>query len=304
MGLFGRLVPLLKQALGNLFALEERFDRVLINQGAILARLDRATPPGRLADHEFKVFSQWGEDGIIQYLVNNVAIGERSFVEFGVEDFQEANCRFLMMKDGWRGFVIDADAANIARLRGSYFYWQYQLDAAVAFITRENINGLLAQSGLSPDLGLLSIDLDGNDYHILEAIEGCRPRILVCEYNAVFGPVRAITIPYQAAFSRRAAHASTLYWGASLAALTVLAQRKGYALVGTNGAGCNAFYVREDLLNDRVRAVPVEAAFTMSKFRESRAADGTLSHVGGEDRLRLIAGLPVVDVLTGRTETL
>ena len=155
-----------------------------------------------LADYEFKIFSQWGEDGIIQYLSKAVELKHKTFIEFGVESFMEANCRFLLMKDNWSGYVIDGSSANIAKLKNFYFYWKYHIDAVDAFITKDNINELLARSGFDKDLGILSIDIDGNDYYILEAINAVRPRILICEYNAVFGATRKISVPYDPEFSR------------------------------------------------------------------------------------------------------
>ena len=104
--------------------LEHWFDRVLMNQGTILSEINKSKCSKRLSDYEFAVFSQRGEDGIIQFLCNAIEIGDRTFVEFGVEDFSEANCRFLMMKDNWSGFVIDSSRENVAKLQKSYFYGQ------------------------------------------------------------------------------------------------------------------------------------------------------------------------------------
>jgi hypothetical protein len=282
----------------------ERLDALQINQGILLAALNQAKHSSNLKDYEFKVFSQWGEDGILQRLTSAIEIPEKTFIEFGVEDFFESSCRFLMMKDNWRGFVMDGSAANIGRLQRASFYWKYELTAVEAFITRENINELLAKSGFGPDLGILSVDIDGNDYHVLEAIEVFNPRILICEYNALFGPSRRITVPYDADFDRTSKHHSNLYYGASLGAIVSLANRKGYALVGTNSAGNNAFFVRNDLMTSQFPALNAEDGFTQSRFRESRDADGNLTYVSGAARLKLIQGLPVVNVETGAIDEL
>ena len=188
------IVVSIKRAFASVSGLGIQFDAVKINQGSILAELHARKQSTNLRDYEFKVFSQWGEDGILQHLVNAVEIKEKTFIEFGVEDFYESSCRFLLMKDNWRGFVIDGSASNIERLKSSYFYWKHELTAICAFITRESINDLLAQSGFSEDLGILAVDLDGNDFYILDAVRFFRPRILICEFNAVFG-TRKITVP-------------------------------------------------------------------------------------------------------------
>ncbi len=176
--------------------------------------------------------------------------------------------------------------------------------AVDAFITRDNINELLAQSGFDEDLGILSVDLDGNDYHVLEKITFFKPRILICEYNSVFGPTRNISVPYDENFMRTNKHFSNLYWGASLGAMTYLASKRGYSLVGTNTAGNNAFYVRNDLLNDKLEVLSVERAYSNSLYRESRDTEGGLTYVGAEDRLKMIKGMPVVNVETQATEPL
>jgi hypothetical protein len=215
----------------------------------------------------------------------------------------EANCRFLLMKDNWNGYVIDGSSSNIAILKNSYFYWKYQIDAVDAFVTKDNINGLLAKSRFDEDVGILSIDIDGNDYFILEAINTVRPRILICEYNAIFG-ARKISVPYEPDFFRTTKHYSNLYWGASLSAITFLANRKGYSLVGTNSSGCNAFFVRDDLLNEKVKVLTDEQAFLPSTIRQSRDRQGKLSYLGGNDRLEAIRGLCVVNVETEAVEEL
>ena len=286
----------LKQALSTVANISQRFDEIKINQGIILSSLNDGRTTKNLKDYEFKVFSQWGEDGIIQHLTKSIEIKNKTFIEFGVEDFFESNCRFLLMKDDWKGFVIDGSTSNIQRLKNSYFYWKHHLNSVDKFITKENIEDILAASGFEEDLGILSIDLDGNDFFILEAIKNFKPRILICEYNPVFGAGRKITIPYQADFYRTKIHHSNLYWGASLAAMTYLADKKGYALVGTNAAGNNAFYVRKDLLNDKVEVLSVEAAYSPSNYRESRDEYGNLSYVTANKRLDMIKGLPVYEV--------
>ena len=296
------LITRRRRALAALGRINEYFDEVKINQGAILSTLNQDRKSKNLKDYEFKIFSQWGEDGIIQHLIKSVEIRDNTFIEFGVQDFLESNCRFLLIKDRWKGFVLDGSKRNIERLKGSYFYWKHHLEAIHAFITRENINELLARSGFGSDLGILSIDMDGVDYYILEAIENFNPRILICEYNSVFGATRRISVPYRSDFRRRDAHRSNLYWGASLGAMTHLAQKRGYALVGTNTAGNNAFYVRSDLLNDKLQALSAEAAYAPSGYRESRDEHGALTYVPGDKRLELIRGMPVFNVETATTE--
>lgn len=285
-----------------------RFDRhiddIKIAQGRTLCALHRSLTSRRIRDFEFRIFSQWGEDGIIQKLVNSIEIENRTFIEFGVEDFRESNCRFLMMKDNWSGFVVDGSTDNVRKLEQSYYYWKYDLRAVASFVSRENIDDTLRRSGFPEDLGILSIDIDGADYHVLEAIRSFKPRILIAEYNSVFGPDRKITVPYDATFTRTSKHYSNLYFGSSLGAIDHLARRMGYTLVGVNSEGVNGFFVRNDLMTDRLEALSVEEAYVESRFRESRGPDGIPDYRSGAGRLELIKGLPVIDVESGKAEVL
>jgi hypothetical protein len=299
-----KVINRLRTADPNAACISQRIDEIKINQGIILAKLNQQKTASRLSDYEFKVFSQWGEDGIIQHLIKSIDIKHKTFIEFGVEDFFESNCRFLLMKDDWQGFVIDGSKANTNRLMSSYFYWKHHLLAKQAFITRENVDKVLQESGFDEDLGILSVDIDGVDYFVLEAITSYKPRILILEFNSVFGGERKITVPYRADFYRTKAHHSNLYWGASLPAMTYLAERKGYALVGINSASVNAFFVRHDLLNQKVEQQTVTQAYHQSNFRESRDKSGNLAYLSGDERINIIKGLPVLNVETGKIEAL
>lgn len=253
---------------------------------------------------EFRVFSQFGEDGILQFLIQRVPIDNHTFVEFGVEDYRESNTRFLLMRGGWRGLIIDSSLAHRRFLEASGLAWRTTVDALHAFVDRDNINDLIRSGGLEGDIGLLSVDVDGNDLWILQAIASVSPRIIVVEYNALFGPSRVVSVPYDAGFRRSERHWSHLYWGASLAALTQIAQQLGYALVTGNRAGNNAFFVRRDVLGE----IPERAAqecWRPAQYRESRSRSGRLSYLSDSvEKLRLIRDLPLVDLATDETQTI
>jgi hypothetical protein len=286
------------KAPGNVERLMTSLEQVKLNQGKLLSRANLSLNSTSLQDYEFKVFSQWGEDGIIQKLISSVEIKSKTFIEFGVEDFTESNCRFLMTNNNWSGFIMDGSTANITKAKASQFYWAHELQAVQAFIDRDNVNDLLKLSGFGDDVGILSIDIDGIDYWVLEAIDQAfLPRILIVEYNAVFGCDRAISVPYDPHFNRTAYHHSNLYFGASLPAFAHLAAKRGYDLVGTNSAGGNAFFVRRDLMNGSLNALSAMEGYTRSKARESRDRDGRFTFLTGDDRLTAIRGLPVIDVI-------
>ncbi|MGD8993267.1 MAG: hypothetical protein PVI00_17545 [Desulfobacterales bacterium] len=257
-----------------------------------------------LADLEFKVFSQFGDDGIIQYLINNLCVQHSNFIEFGVQDYRESTTRFLMMNDNWTGLIMDASPKNIKKIIHSEYYWKFQLIARHAFVTAENINQLISDAGINGELGLLHIDIDGNDYWVWKAIDIVRPVIAIIEYNSIFGIDRPITTPYDKNFQRTKAHFSNLYFGASLGALLHLARQKKYAFIGCNSAGNNAYFVRRDKLNANVHELSLQEGYVLSRFRESRDRTGNLSYITGNERLNTIRGMPVFNVENNQIEHL
>ena len=288
--------------LATLRGLPQRIDDMQQAIGRIeLRQLQQLNSPD-LQSNEFKVSSQWGEDGIIQFLLSRVPITNKVFVEFGVGDYRESNTRFLLKHDNWGGLVIDGSTRNVQRLKLDQVFWQQDLKADCAFITRDNINELISRNGIGGDIGILSVDIDGNDYWIWEAITCINPRIVICEYNSLFGPRKNVTTPYQDDFQIFKAHYSGLYWGASIGAFDSLAKKKGYTLVGSNSAGNNVFFVRDDVLNGVKSHAPAQA-HVESRFRISRDMKGQLSFLDKEAGLELIKDLPLVDVDGKKTVT-
>ncbi|WP_231037737.1 hypothetical protein [Pectinatus frisingensis] len=247
-------------------------------------------------NYEYKVFSQWEEDGIIQWIVNNVNIGKKTFIEFGVQNYTESNTRFLLMNNNWSGLVIDGSEKNVNYIKNDDIYWRYNLKAECNFITAENINNIFIKNGIKGNIGLLSIDIDGNDYWVWNAINVITPDIVICEYNHRFGKNKAITIPYDAKFVREKAHYSNIYYGASIKALVLLANKKGYSLVEGSKNGNNVFFVKNNLLNENVKEKSIDDVFINAQFRESRMADGNLAFFTLEQEQELLKNLKVVNI--------
>lgn len=276
----------------------------LLLAGRIAAfEVQRKERIGTLADVEFRVASQWGEDGIIEWLCHVLPELPRRFVEFGVENYGEANTRFLVENRGWSGLVIDGSASYMEALRRDPIYWRHDLVAVSAFVTAENINELIASAGFAGEIGILSVDIDGNDYWVLKAINNVEPAIIISEINGILGDRHALTIPYQPDFSRLSAHYSGLYFGASVRAISSLCEAKGYKFVGTNSNGVNAFFVRNDLAG-RVLDRLAESLAWPPRHRDSRNEAGELTHLRGLARIEAIKDLPVVDVATGSSAPL
>jgi hypothetical protein len=252
-----------------------------------------------LHEVEFKAFSQFGDDGIIQYLIHHVDISSQTFIEFGVENYEEANTRLLLLNNNWRGLIIDGSEHHINHVKRSDVYWRHDLTAVAQFIDKENINHIFKNNRFVGEVGLLSIDIDGNDYWVWQAIDVVNPTIVIVEYNSVLGDEHAVTIPYKADFYRTDAHYSNLYWGASLQALCMLAEEKGYYFVGCNSAGNNAYFIRKDKIGD-LKPLTAKQGYVESKFRESRHENYCLSFISGKDRLKVIEDCEVYDVINHR----
>lgn len=255
----------------------------------------------RLADAEFSVYSQFGDDGIIQYLLQKIDIKSQIFIEFGVENYNEANTRFLLENNNWSGLVLDADPVNVQAIRQSQNYWRHDLTAVCSFVSAENINQLILDAGFQGEIGLLHIDIDGNDYWLWQAISVVRPTVVIVEYNSLFGVERSITVPYQADFVRHAKHSSGLYAGASLKALYQLAVEKGYRFIGSNSAGNNAYFVLDEYAGS-LPALTCEQGYVAAKFREHRDEQGQLTFTRGVDAIEAIRGMPVFNTQTQQLE--
>jgi len=224
-----------------------------------------STGHSAINDHELQVYSQHGEDGILQFLFSEIGATNRTFVEFGMGDGRECNTAYLSLHQGWHGLLMDGcaerAAAAVAYYRRMLGPNQDRVKIAHAWVTAENINDTIRNQGISGEIDLLSIDVDGIDYWIWKALDAVNPRVVVIEYSAVTGPARAVTIPNDPRFSRWERHESGLYAGASLAALAKLGEAKGYRLVGCNAHGVNAFFVRNDLGAGTLPAVEPAVAY-------------------------------------------
>jgi len=209
----------------------------------------RYAAPKRLLRHGAKVYSQNDEDGILQEIFRRIGVNRRTFVEFGVQDGGECNT-LLLLSSGWSGLWMEASAVYEAAIRERFdlFLRNEQLTCRQAFITAGNINELM--SDCAPDLDLLSIDIDYNDYWIWKALTVVRPRVVVIEYNASLKPPLSLAAPYGE--DRR--WDGSNFHGASLKALEKLGAEKGYSLVGCCFSGVNAFFVRDDLTADHFHA--------------------------------------------------
>lgn len=296
----------IKAMLRNILRLDREVAVQKMLSGRILSRMNAQNEAAilqNLQEAEFKVYSQWGDDGIIDFLVQYLDLEVHKFVEFGVENYREANTRFLLQHRNWKGLVMDGSEKNIETIKSDPISWQYDLSAVCAFIETDNINRLLEKHGFSGQLGILHIDIDGNDYWVWKAIQVADPDIVIMEYNAVWGATNPWTVPYKADFFRTQVHFSNLYFGSSLLSLCDLAAEKGYAFVGCNMAGNNAYFVKKSKIKGLKIKDPV-ADFVDAAFKESRDEKGKLTYLSGSDRLQALKGMPIWNTRTGKMDTI
>jgi hypothetical protein len=253
-------------------------------------------------ESEFKVFSQWEDDGIIQYIINNIDIPNKTFIEFGVEDYTEANTKFLLINNKWSGLIMDCSEEFMERVWRSGIYSGYDLTAMQAFVNAENINDLIARR-FKGCVGLLSIDIDGNDYWVWKAITTVSPVIVIMEYNSAFGIHRPITVPYDKNFNRTKKHHSNLYYGASLLSLCDLAEEKGYAFIGTNSCGGNSYFIRKDKIGS-LKALTPEEGYVLTKTREHRDKNGNLTFLAPQEAIKSLRGMPIFNTRENKIEAL
>jgi hypothetical protein len=197
--------------------------------------------PERLTAQRFGIFSQNGEDGLLLALLKEAGTTSRRFAEIGC-GHNGGNSGFLAYELGWSGLMVDADSelAQTCRIK-----FPERVAVVETWVTAETIDGLLSTHGVTGEIDLLSIDIDGNDFWIWKAVTVASPRIVAVEYNAHFGSDRAVVVPYERDFDRH--ERNPAYYGASLCALARLGTEKGYRLVAVEPRGANAFFLRNDV---------------------------------------------------------
>jgi hypothetical protein len=258
------------QAMAEQQALMQRHLTHLLSDVDGLVRkafIDPATLPypERLTARRFRLKSQNQEDGLLWALFQEVGVTSATFVELG-SGASGGNAAMLAEECGWTGLMVEGNPGSAGYAARRFT----NVTVISEWITPETINSLLERHGYAREVDLLSLDIDGNDYWVWEALTAARPRVVVLEFNSMFGPDRAVTISYDPTFNRR--EHRFCYYGASLAALTKLSARKGYRLVAVEPSGINAFFLRNDLA-PHIPACEPRRAFRMSAGYNQRVRD-------------------------------
>lgn len=237
--------------------------------------------------YEFSYYSQNGEDGLILFLLSKIGVAHHYVVEIGTGDARQCNSINLIRNFGWRGCLIEASESCSAKAND--YFRQCRISDRIQLLQvtarPENIRDLFRQAGVSSQVDVLSIDIDSYDYWLWLAIDMISPRLVVIEYNASFGPVRSVTVPY----ANEWAPVSIYYHGASVTALARLGRQKAYVLAGCDSKGVNAFFIRADLAAAAGIAPVTPAQAFYPHFRRTRK-------LSVEAQYQAIAHLPLVKV--------
>ena len=251
-------------------------------------RLIDARHPG---SWEFSGFSQNGEDGIIEVLRSHLSRPGRDFLEIGSANGVQNNTSWLLVTEQYHGVMVEGSPALSAKCARLLANCGIGVQFVNRFVTRENVGELIGLCG-SREPDVFSLDIDGNDLHIARALleAGLRPKIVVLEYNSVFGSERSVTIPYAAEFSYRQAHPSHLYYGVSLKAWQTLWGAAGYRFVTVDRCGVNAVFVDPGAFAPGFLDAVVPLAWAENAY-QVRASGRR-----GEAQFDLIRAMPLVEV--------
>ena len=290
-----------RRLLGNVFGGWTRNFRYMTGQSAMISSRQGSSNFLNLWDAEVKVYSQFGEDGIIDYLCQRLDISKPKMLEIGAGNFTECNSRWLCEFRNASVYCVDGREDLGIGIKNSQLLWKTHLFFSKVWITPENIQEVIdvAQRDLG-GLDIFSLDLDGNDYWILKNADLKNVKMVIVEYNPLFGDTKEVTVPRDDSFARSTAHHSWLYFGASLKAFTALLATKDFLFLGTNRVGNNAFFVSKE---DRLK-VPLVIGLDYSIYtdwpiRDSRAVSGDLSYLSGRKRIEIMQDMPLFDLVSG-----
>ena len=257
-----------------------------------------------LHDAELKVFSQNGEDGIIDYLVHQLDIPSPNFVEIGIGNYRESNTRFLYNRVHSKGLIIDRLDQLHMKVKPYVNLWKGDLRIHQKMITAENINEILSKY-CDYDIDIFSIDIDGIDYWVISKLRPNISKIFIAEYNPIFGPDLEVTVPNLEAFDRINYHHSGLCYGLSLKALIKLMEKKNYYFLGTNLQKMNAFFISNNLKKESFFPnINLRKLFyySDSNVRDSRDQNYNLTYLSGSNKIKEIENCEVIDLSDGKNQ--
>tara|TARA_B100000989_G_C19511182_1_gene459155 strand:- start:871 stop:1821 length:951 start_codon:yes stop_codon:yes gene_type:complete len=276
------------------------FDKIFFNIGLIYFEKTKRKyrDVKSLFDVEYKVFSQNGEDGILDYIITCLNIKNPNFFEIGVGDYRESNTRFIYQKYHSKGVIIDCLPNLKQKIKHHVNLWKGHLKVIEDMVTSENIENILKEN-LNFELDIFSIDIDGIDYWIIDKLPKNISKIFIAEYNSNFGHELHVSVPNINDFNRTKYHHSNLCYGMSLRALIKLMEKKNFYFLGTNLQKNNAFFISKDFLKEKYFPnieLSNSEDYCNSNIRESRNQKGSLTYLTGKRKIEAIQECEVIDL--------
>jgi len=257
-----------------------------------------------LSDVEFQVYSQWGEDGIIDWLISKFPEIPKNFLEIGTQDYKESNTRFLYQKYHPKGLIVDYIDDMEKKVKPFLNFWKGDLRISNELINSENIVEILNQN-CNYKIDIFSLDIDSIDYWIIKKLKPNISKIFIAEYNHVFGPELEVTVPNIAGFERNKYHYSNLCYGMSLKALINLMDEKEYYFIGTNSQKNNAFFISKDYKKEKFfENIKIKdlADYVNSNIRESLDKNSNLNYLTGKKKVDEIQNCKIINLKDNKNE--
>jgi len=252
-----------------------------------------------LSDVDFKIFSQNGEDGIIDYLLYQLNIEKPKFVEIGVGDYTEANTRFIFERTSSKGAVIDSICDLENKIKKNLAVWRGELNIINKSVNSKNIIDILQSDDAMRDLDLFSLDIDGIDYWILDKLPNNFSKIAIIEYNPIFGWDMEVSVPNIDNFDRTKYHYSNLCFGMSLKAAIKIMENKNFYFVGSSLFRNNAFFISNDFDKNKYFSNLIIGEYEKyidSNFSESRNKANKLNYLNKKKQIDTIMNCEVIDL--------
>ena len=282
------------------------FDKIIYCIGKVQITLNRNryNEIEDLTEIETKIFSQNGEDGIIDYLINRLNIDKKNFVEIGVGNYRESNTRFIYNSYHPKGLIVDCIDDMEKKVKQHVNFWKGDLRVINKKIDTENILDVL-NKGCNYEIDLFSIDIDSIDYWIIDKLKNNISKIFVAEYNPVFGSKLEVSVPNISGFERGKYHYSHLCYGMSLRALVNLMDSKGYYFIGSNIQRINAFFIskefKKDIFFKNIKIKSLDK-YTDSNIRDSRDSKNDLNYLTDDLKFKEIENCEVINLKGNKSE--
>tara|TARA_B100000963_G_C22625993_1_gene672413 strand:- start:2091 stop:3026 length:936 start_codon:yes stop_codon:yes gene_type:complete len=271
--------------------------KIMIGHSHFLNMRGKYADLKKLSNVDYKVFSQNGEDGIIDYLIRQINIDKPKFIEIGVGDYSESNTKFIFETTSAHGMIVDCLKNFKEKVKENTKIWKGQLEIIEQQVNSKNIINLINSKHFFENLDIFSLDIDGIDYWIIKELPKNFSKIAIIEYNPIFGIEKHVTVPNLDNFNRTDYHYSNLCFGMSLRAAIEIMKEKNFYFVGVNLMRNNAFFVSNIFPKDEYfRNLQVDnfEEIDNANFQESRDKNNNLNYLGGKKKIQEIYECEVV----------